>query len=287
MKNNIETKSLKNFKLFAQGCQAEIYLYEENKVLRVLRNPLDNELLLNEVVIMKSLSDTVVNVPEVFEFLTIEGRPAVVVERIYGDSMLTDLRKHPLSIFNKAEELASLHLSLAQNGSINNLKSVKARACFLTGNTDLLKPNMKAFIYDLIDELPEGSELCHGDFHPGNILQMDGKNYVIDWFGAYKGDLLSDVAHTYLILKNVPRFPGINPVQHAMMKFSGGLLASAYLKAFMKQRDIDWQRFSKWMVIKAAERISYGISAEKQRLITFVETCERFKHDPALWLRNI
>lgn len=280
-------KSLIDLTLFAQGCQAQIYLYGENKVLRVLRDPQDEDLLLNEIEIMKSLSNTVVHVPKVYEFLTIEGRSAVVVERIFGDTMLTDLRKHPLSILNKAKVLASLHISLAQNGTVNNLKPMKSRARFLTGSTDLLKPELKAFVYGLIDELPEGNELCHGDFHPGNILMKESKNFIIDWFGAYKGDLLSDVAHTYLILTNVPRFSGINPIRHFVMKQSGSLLARKYLRAFKKQRPFDESVFSKWLVVKAAERISYGLPTEKPRLFAFIETCERTQMSSESWFKKL
>ena len=137
---------LKDLRIIAQGDQAQIYEYGTDKVLRVLRNPEDEPLLQHEIEVMRALQNSGVSVPEVYGSLTVDGRPAVIVQRIYGVSMLDD------------------------------------------------------------------DALCHGDFHPGNILKAGGRYYIIDWFGVYQGDILSDAAHTVMLLKNAPRVPGVGIV---------------------------------------------------------------------------
>lgn len=42
----------------------------------------------------------------------------------------------------------------------------------------------------------DGDSLCHGDFHPGNILLSNGHTMVIDFMNVYHGDFLYDVART-------------------------------------------------------------------------------------------
>ena len=42
-------------------------------------------------------------------------------------------------------------------------------------------------ILRLFDTLPEGNRVCHGDFHPGNLLTCRGQTYVIDWGGRPHG----------------------------------------------------------------------------------------------------
>ena len=34
----------------------------------------------------------------------------------------------------------------------------------------VLPAGLRQALIAVLDELPEGSQLCHGDFHPGNIL---------------------------------------------------------------------------------------------------------------------
>ena len=280
-------KSIIDLKLFSNSCQAEIYSYGENKVLRILKNPQDKHKFKKEIETMRALNSTDVDVPKIYEAFNFKGRPAVVLEKIYGNTMLTDLRRHPIRVFKKAKLLANLHLSLSKNGSIKNLVSAKSRAHYLISRADILKLQSRKFVFGLLDELAEGSELCHGDFHPGNIIQTDNKKLIIDWFGAYKGDILSDVANTYLVLKGFPRFSAKYPIRSTFIKLLGSLLAKKYLSAFRKQRTFEWLEFSKWLVIKAAERISCGLPFEKSKLITFIENCERSNKHPESWCRKI
>lgn len=64
----------------------------------------------------------------------------------------------------------------------------------------------KAVMDDTLAEqilaLPEGNCVCHGDFHPGNIiLRTDGTAVVIDFMNACRGRWEYDVVCTYFLLK--------------------------------------------------------------------------------------
>lgn len=273
---------IKGFRMIAQGGQAQIYEYGDGKVLRVLRNPKDAELLQYEIEITKALQGSGVSVPEMYESLTVEDKPAVIVQRINGISMLDDMKRHPLQLRKEAKTLASLHLKVSQN-MVPGLKPARGRARYLTEQAQELSAEAKAFVQKQIDLLPDDSALCHGDFHPGNILKADGRNYIIDWFGAYQGDILSDVAHTVLILKKVPRFPGVGAAAYTVMRITGGMIANVYLNAFRSLTDFDPDRFGRWLVVKAAERCCYGMPAEKPALMHFIEKCMQSEASPSAW----
>ena len=275
-------ESLTNLRLLAQGGQALIYEYGEGRVLRVLRNPDDAELLQYEIAITKALLGSDVSVPEVYESLTVDGKPAVAVQRIPGISMLAYMKAHPLKLKTLAHTLAELHIAVSA-AHVPGLKPARGRARVLTDKSAVLSLEDKAFVQQLIEALPDGEALCHGDFHPGNILMHDGKHYIIDWFGAYQGDMLSDAAHTYLILKNVPRFPGVSALAHVVMKLSGVMLAHAYLRSLRGLTDVDMGQFSRWLAVKAAERSFYGMPAEKPLLVRFIEKCRQHQSEPASW----
>jgi len=51
----------------------------------------------------------------------------------------------------------------------------------------------------LLDCLETGkTALCHGDFHPGNVMFDGNKHWIIDWGSASKGDPAADACMTYL-----------------------------------------------------------------------------------------
>ena len=52
-----------------------------------------------------------------------------------------------------------------------------------------------------LERLPDGDTLCHGDFHPGNIMiTHDGKIKVIDFMNLCRGPREYDVARTYYLI---------------------------------------------------------------------------------------
>lgn len=66
-----------------------------------------------------------------------------------------------------------------------------------------LDKNLVNKIMTVFNDLPIKKNLCHGDFHPGNILVSKDKKVIIDWSGVHTGNPVSDVAHTYLLMSNV------------------------------------------------------------------------------------
>ena len=153
--------------------------------------------------------------------------------------------------------------------------SINDRAAYLIQKAEMLDSELKKFVLDILSELPRGNDICHGDFHPGNIIISNKQYYVIDWFGATAGTKLSDIAHTYLILRNTPKIPGINNLQSFIVGCAGRIISRKYLLSARRIYSFDWSEFSKWMVVRAAERVFYGIPTEKESLIKFIKKCKR------------
>lgn len=266
---------LKNLKLLAQGGQAEIYELDKDRIIRVLRNTGEEEYLKVEMSIMKSLKEKGKAVPEVYEYLKIEGRPSLIMKRLNGDTMLDDIRKNPFHLLNQAQKLAELHIEVADSAEGLRMVSINDRAAHLIPKAEMLDNELKKFVFDVLGKLPRGNDICHGDFHPGNIIITGEQYYVIDWFGAALGEKLSDIAHTYLLLRNTPKIPGINSFQNFILGCSGNIISGRYLSTCEKLYPFDWSKFSKWMVVRAAERVFYGMPTEKESLIKFIKECKK------------
>lgn len=256
--------------LIARGGQADIYDYGDGKVIRVPRRPQDYERIRYEYEVYSLLSGSDISAPKVYELVEVNKGPAIIMERIRGISMMDQIKKQPLLIRRKAIGLANMHLGVLKLNAVAPITIAKEKAKYCINGSQHLAEHVKQTLLDVLEQLPGGDFLCHGDFHPGNILHSSGKDYIIDWSAASRGDIASDVAHTYILLKVVPRVPGISLLMHAMQKQLGRAMANVYLKTIMNSISLNPGLFSRWVLIMAAERTYYGLPSEMKRLQTFI-----------------
>jgi hypothetical protein len=153
----------------------------------------------------------------------------------------------------------------------DGITATKAKAEFCIKRSARLEDRTKERILGVLKDLPDGDSLCHGDFHPGNIICDKDSRYLIDWVGASRGDFCADVAHTYVLLRVVPRVPHMSRVMHFMQKRVGQAVADRYLTAILSGTSFDHERLSKWVFVNAAERTYHGLESEQERLQRFID----------------
>ena len=128
---------------------------------------------------------------------------------------------------------------------------------------------------NLLDTLPRGDRVLHGDFHPGNLL-ADGDNVgVIDWVGAARGAPEADHARTQLLLTWGDPQPGTPFMERAVIKMGRSAFASRYVRAYKRGSPRKLDRVSDWFTINVAARMSEGIPAEHPRLLEYLSAAER------------
>jgi aminoglycoside phosphotransferase (APT) family kinase protein len=100
---------------------------------------------------------------------------------------------------------------------------------------------------------PVSLSICHGDFHPLNILCKEGKvKAVLDWSGFMIGDPALDVAITEFLL-SIPiqlLFPELEPFQ----------VKEIYLKAYRKTRPLDERNIGYYYAFKSITALAEGIN---------------------------
>lgn len=69
---------------------------------------------------------------------------------------------------------------------------------------DMLSPDMREALLKVINELPEGNLLNHGDFHLGNVLITELGMMVIDRIDSIRSNPLADVARSSLLIDKSP-----------------------------------------------------------------------------------
>jgi len=264
--------TIEALRLIARGGQAEIYDFEDGKVLRVAKRPQDFDRIRYEYDVYASLSESGLTVPRTYELIEVDGAPAIIMDKLTGTSMMTLIAKNPFTVRAKARELARLHLALRTVTPATVLTPTKAKSEFCIKHSEILSDQTKECVLKVLADLPEGYSLCHGDFHPGNIICSANKNYLIDWVGATRGDFCADVAHTYVLLRVVPRVPHMNKAVHFMQRQVARAMAKSYLGEISAQIAIDRRVLSKWVLVNAAERTYHGLESEKRDLKIFIDT---------------
>jgi aminoglycoside phosphotransferase (APT) family kinase protein len=110
--------------------------------------------------------------------------------------------------------------------------------------------------------------LCHGDFHPGNILMTQQGEVVIDWIDSALGNPLADLARTTIIVLGAIE---TNQIRNPLIKQFVRLFHKLYLRQYFSLHAGGEYEYSLWLPIVAAARLSENITELEKWLIGQVE----------------
>jgi aminoglycoside phosphotransferase (APT) family kinase protein len=253
-----------------EGREAEVFAWSDHEVLRVIRDPDAVWAAEREAAALAAAGAAGCSVPRVGEVTTHDGRPALVMERIDGPDLLSHLARRPWKVFDVARSLGEIHADLHRVGAPSELPSLKEMLRLRIESAPGLSEDSRAFALAELDALPDSDALCHGDFHPGNILEGKGGPVVIDWINATRGDPDADVARTMLLLGVGRPPPGSSRMLTALAAVGRGLMRNRYMAVYQGRsgRKVAVER---WVPVHAAARMSEGIVEEFPALIALLE----------------
>jgi aminoglycoside phosphotransferase (APT) family kinase protein len=115
--------------------------------------------------------------------------------------------------------------------------------------------------------------LCHGDFHPGNVLLAPGGSalHVIDWTNVGFGDRHGDIAWTLLWFE-IAAVAAPRPAGRVLMRVLRRRLQRAYLTGYRGALPVDGERVRLWRPVSllriwsAAEASQRGFFGSEPRL---------------------
>jgi aminoglycoside phosphotransferase (APT) family kinase protein len=90
--------------------------------------------------------------------------------------------------------------------------------------------------------------VCHGDFHPLNVMVDGDRASVIDWTDAGLGPREADVARTALIF-HIAAIAAGSAVERAVLKRAGPRLSRRYLRTYEAGARLDGTRMRVWEVL--------------------------------------
>lgn len=285
----MDSYDLNHLKLLARGGEADIYDLGGGKILRLSRKSMV-QTAETEQQLFQILEENHISVPHLYEAVEIGGRQGRIMQKISGESLMEHIVRHPLMRGDEMKKFVSLQLRLGRIKCGDGLYTLGDMFRHFLAQEAPVSAEILEFMKKVWKELPQENFICHGDFHPGNILLENKKYYLIDWSGAYRGRFAADIAHSYILMKQVPVIPGQNGFEHTVIKYWGARFASAYFREVQRQTQIDLAEFSKWTVIMSFLRSFWGMEDEKPVRIRYLEQCCKLNDrrvSPEKWFQYV
>ena len=206
-------------------------------------------------------------------------RVGLVFERVLGHSLMSLLSSKPWLLRRGARVLARLHVAI-HGCAAPELAALRDQLRMLIERAEGLTKHQRAMALEVLEQMPDGERLCHGDMHPGNVMQGAAGPVVIDWGTAARGDPLVDVGVTAMILRLGELPPGSPWLLRRLVPVMRERLGLDYLRAYGLTK-ADRQRLEGWQLPLAAARLGRAVDGERRALLAMINAAVPPSHPVA------
>lgn len=204
-------------KMIGQGNTANVYEWEDGKVLKLFHQGYPIDSVKREYENAKRLNLMNFSKPMVHEIVTISNQYGILYDKVNGISMF-DWLMTTGDMKYCARKIAQLQDKINENKAYEFMDYKE----FLRNNLQrfVLSGGMEAKsqgeeMLHLLTILKDGENLCHGDYHPGNIFIEEDKVSVIDFMNCCRGPREYDIARSLYLIQYSPipqNMPGVEEV---------------------------------------------------------------------------
>lgn len=213
--------------LIGIGNTADVYVWKEGYVCKLFHKGYPENAVKREYENAKAMQNYNLPVPSCMGMVKEENRCGILYERAEGVTLLEYYqRTGDASVL--LETLCSVHERILGHHADDVPDYKEFLSLFAQG-----KNAGKEELLGLIQSLPDGNTLCHGDFHPGNVMinKKEAEDHsdirVIDFMNVCHGPRLYDIARTYYLIHPVEREEGKKNTDEAVQAMQA--FADAYL----------------------------------------------------------
>jgi tRNA A-37 threonylcarbamoyl transferase component Bud32 len=251
----------------AEGRTAEIYEWNEGQILKLYHAWCPPHWVEDESKVARAIHEAGIPSPAVGEIVEVNQRRGLVYERLIGNSMLQEMTARPWTFRKHARSLAELQSQINQL-SIPELPSYHEGLMYTVQRAPHLDEDLRSKTLERLSTLDDGDRVCHGDFHPGNVLLTNRGPIVIDWMTARRGNPWADVARTNLLLSIGAKSAGkqVKPI----IRWLVDSYRRMYLDHYSRLNPGHQDEVRRWMPIIAAARLDEQIERERDALPAMV-----------------
>ena len=258
-----------DLQLIGSGATANVYLYDNNKIIKLFNNDYDINAVNYEAKIAQEINDSCITAPKFYQTIIINGQNGIVYEFVEGELLFSLLLKSSLPKGIKLiKKLAQTQISINQKRN-NNITSQIDRFSYLINKSTGIE-SYKDVLIEGLKSIKQDNCICHGDLHAGNII-VNSSGYVpIDWMNCYAGNKEGDLIRSYLMLVS-PYIPfQAGRIIRILFRIYKNILGHVYMKEYLKLTKLKKKELRKWYSIIAASRLADNVPNEEQWLIKII-----------------
>jgi Ser/Thr protein kinase RdoA (MazF antagonist) len=259
----------------AEGREAQVFVRADGNVVKVMRSANQEARVRREAAALQALADRQHLAPAFVETTEVAGRPALVTERVSGDDLLARLTKKPWLVLKVADTLGRAHAAMHDHPAPESLPDLRAELARRIQSAKALPEHHATAALQRLRALPAGDRLCHGDYHPQNVLGTLKDPVIIDWGDASRGLPAADVARTLLLLRMGELPPDTPAPMRALTAVGRGMLARRYLAVYRRHAVEKPSHLDDWLFVRAAARFNEELEMEYPRLLKLLDPSHR------------
>ncbi|HOF86389.1 MAG TPA: aminoglycoside phosphotransferase family protein [Treponemataceae bacterium] len=255
------------------GRTAEVFEIDNEQILKLFYDGISAESVTGEYAISEALSRKIPNMPKVYELVTEGNRRGIVFQRIQGSHMARVMLKNPAAIPELVRKFSLLHKSIlavdlqGETLDLANVTDVIERCRESRQLTEQEEDIVERFL-----TASDTKQLCHGDFHPENVLvDSDGTLWIIDWITVVLCNGMFDIARTYYLLRYAQSPEKKPTLVRIVERIACTYISRAYHKNMIGSRE-DKKMLVCFFFIMLLMRTGEGIPEEQGTLARLIRT---------------
>lgn len=256
-------------KLYARGRFGEIYLLDDNKVMKLFFQEVPKEEAEQEYNNTKIAYENGCTPIKVYDFVEQDGRFGFTMDFCPGMSQNDYSGKHPGYIFKGGTDLARQHY-MVHSKKCHDLRDIRLYDCDLLDNCEYLNSltdEEKARARKFIMSLPEEDTIIHLDFHTANVMIDDqGVCRTVDWTTAFRGNRAIEVAMMKHFFSEAELFAEASAAQNWFYDKVRRIVGHYYFKEYNNLMPIEDSEVDKYRLLALVFRRSWDLVTEREIL---------------------
>ena len=239
--------------LIATSEAVEVYK-SGNMAIKLFKADQPKTAALYEALTHARVEATGLPVPVIHEISVIDGRWAIHMDLIEGETFAQRMQADPAHADDYLAQMLDIQLQIHEK-SAPKLSKLKDKLTRQIDGLDCLDEVKKYELLTRLNSMPKHTKLCHGNFSPENLMiGKDGKITIVDWVAARQGNASADIARTYLLLA-----------------LEDQAKADKYLDMFCEKTGTSKKYVLDWVPIVAAARMADKVPAEQELLTRWTD----------------
>jgi tRNA A-37 threonylcarbamoyl transferase component Bud32 len=233
--------------LIGKGAQADVYEYN-GRAIKLYRKGYDKTNIFYEAMIGSIIEKTGLPVPSIKKVFETNGSWAIEMDLINGITLMELMKKESENTEKYISDMVKLQIKVQSYG-FPDYFSLKKKLYDRINSLKCIDENIKEKLLNKLNSFADDNKLCHGDFHPLNIIKQDETLHIIDWVDSASGNPEADICRSYLLF-----YLHLNKI------------AELYIDSYCKITQKCKEDIMKWLPVIAAARLSDNFTIETERL---------------------